>query len=162
MGSCATDEGLDSSGYLFWILVFPGPDDLPTSLSQLRVGISVSAPIGLDLPTPEVCIAGGPGCVLGAAVPEATIDEDGHPSSGEGNVDAPAFVGQDWGIHSVTEATRVQRSPDLHLGRRASSPDLLHPTTGFSRRWLHRLRVGPSEGQAAISCASVVIDSRWA
>ena len=107
-GSCVADEGLDSSGRLLRILVFPDPDDLPTSPSQLRIGISVSAPIGLDLLTPEVSIAGGPGCVLGAAVPEASIDEDGHPWSWERNVDAPAFVGQNWGIHSVTEATRVQ------------------------------------------------------
>lgn len=142
--------------------MFPGPDDLPTSLSQLRIGIPVSAPIGLDLLTPEVRITGGPGCVFWAAVPETAIDEDGYSCSREGDINAPAFVGQNGGIHSVTEATRVQRSPDLHLGRRASSTDLLHPTTGFLRRRLRRLRVGSSEGQAAISCASVVIDSRWA
>jgi hypothetical protein len=73
--------------------VFPGPDDLPTSLSQLRIGIPVSAPIGLDLLTPEVRITGGPGCVFWAAVPETAIDEDGYSCSREGDINAPAFVG---------------------------------------------------------------------
>lgn len=88
--------------------MLPGSCDLPSSLSQLRIGISVSAPIGLDLLTPEGRIVGGPGCVLGAAMPKAAVDEDGYPCCGEGNVDAPAFVRENGGIHSVTEATRVQ------------------------------------------------------
>jgi hypothetical protein len=73
--------------------MFPGPNDLPSSLSQLSIGISVSAPIGLDLLTPEARIAGGPGCMFWAAVPKTAIDEDSNPCRGEGNIDAPAFVG---------------------------------------------------------------------
>jgi hypothetical protein len=100
--------------------------------------------------------------MLGTAVPKTAVDEDSYPCGGESNIDAPAFVGQDGSVHSVAEAPGVQQSPDLYLGGRASSTDLLHPTTGFSRRRLYRRRVGSGEGQAASSCASVVIDSRWA
>lgn len=93
LGSSDTNNGLDTSGHRLRILVLPDPQDLPARFLKLRIGISVSALVGLDLLTPEICIAGGPGRVLGAAMPKAAIDEDGHPRRREGDVDAPAFVG---------------------------------------------------------------------
>jgi hypothetical protein len=65
---------------------------LPASFPELSIGVSVSALVGLDLLTPEVGVAGGPGRVLGAAVPEAAIDEDCHSRRDESDINAPAFV----------------------------------------------------------------------
>lgn len=92
-GSCGTNEGLDVSGHQLRILVLPGSQDLPAGFPKLRVGISISALVGLDLLAPEVGIAGGPGRVLGAAMPKAAVNEDCHSRSDESDVYAPAFVG---------------------------------------------------------------------
>jgi hypothetical protein len=142
--------------------MFPDSDDLPSSFLEPRVGIAVAALVGLDLLPPKVGVASGPGPMLGAAMPEAAVNEDGHPCGGECNIDAPAFVGQDGRVYSVAEASRVQHSPELHLGRRTSSTDFLHPTTCFWGGRRDRRRIRSSEGQAAISCVSVIIDFRWA
>jgi hypothetical protein len=91
-GSCGTNESLDVSGHQLRILVLPGSQDLPAGFPELRVGLSVSALVGLDLLAPEVGVTGGPGRVLGAAVPEAAIDEDCHSRRDESDVYAAAFV----------------------------------------------------------------------
>jgi hypothetical protein len=84
---------LDSIGGACWVLVLPDPQDLPASIPELRIGISVSALVGLDLLTPEVGIADGPGRVLGAAVPEAAIDEDCYSRRDKSDINASTFVG---------------------------------------------------------------------
>jgi len=43
--------------------------------------------------------------MLGAAMPKAAVDEDGHPRRWEGDIDAPAFVGQDWSVHSIAQTS---------------------------------------------------------
>jgi len=66
---------------------------LPARFPELRIGVSVSALVGLDLLAPEVGVASRPGRMVRAAMPKAAVDEDGHPRRGEGDIDAPAFVG---------------------------------------------------------------------
>ena len=87
--------------------MLPDSLDLPARFPKLRIGISVSTLVGFDLLTPEICIAGGPGRVLGTAMPKAAVDEDGHPGRGEGDIDAPAFVGQDGSVNSIAQTSGV-------------------------------------------------------
>ena len=46
--------------------------------------------------------------MLGAPVPEATIDEHGHPRSGEHDVYAPPEAGEDRTIDAVSQPHRVE------------------------------------------------------
>lgn len=73
--------------------MLPNSEDMPARFPELRIGISVSALVGLDLLAPEVGVAGGPGRMVGAAMPVAAVDEDGHPRRGEDDIDAPASIG---------------------------------------------------------------------
>jgi hypothetical protein len=81
------------SGHRLWILVLPNSQDLPAGFPELRIGISVSALVGLDLLAPEAGVTGGPGRMLEAAVPEAAIDKDCHLRRDESDINAPTFVG---------------------------------------------------------------------
>jgi hypothetical protein len=101
------DEGLDSCSGEVGILVLPDPHDIPSSLTQLSIRVLVSAPIRFDLLAPEIFIAGGPGRVLGAAMPKAAVDENRHPRGGKGNVSAATFVGEDRGVHSISQTPRM-------------------------------------------------------
>jgi len=95
------------SGHQLRSLVLPGSQDLPASFPELCVGISISALVGLDLLAPEVGVIGGPGRVLGAAVPEAAIDEDCHSRRDESDIHAPPFVGYDGSVHSIAQTSRM-------------------------------------------------------
>jgi hypothetical protein len=80
---------------------------LPASFPELRVGISVSALVGLDLLTPKVGVTGGPSRVLGAAVPKTAIDENCYSRRDESDINAPALVSEDRGVHSIAQTSTM-------------------------------------------------------
>ena len=63
-------------------LVLPYTDHTPTEIGEILVGFSVSAQVPLDLPAPERGISYGTRVVLGTAMPETAIDEDGDLATG--------------------------------------------------------------------------------
>lgn len=78
---------------LFEIVMFPDADDFPAGVVEALVGVGVAAFVGFDFGSPEVGGgAGGGSVVLGAAVPEASVEEDGDFGSGEDEVGGAADI----------------------------------------------------------------------
>jgi len=59
-------------------IMLPDGDDRPPMLAEFFRGPVVPAPVGVELGCPEPRIGGWQFPVLGAAVPEAAVDEDGR------------------------------------------------------------------------------------
>src|SRR3954449_12536487 len=67
-------------------LVLPDPHDRPALGREARVRVAVARDVSLDLRPPEVRVVARPRTVLGAAVPEAAVDEHRDLRAGEDDV----------------------------------------------------------------------------
>jgi hypothetical protein len=65
--------------------------------------------------------------VVGAAVPEAAIDEDGDAASDKDEVGSPVQVSERTEIDAVPGTACVQRSSETQLGFCTDAPHCLHP-----------------------------------
>jgi hypothetical protein len=57
-------------------LVLPDSDDLPSRISESSIRIAVAALVRVDLLAPPFGVGLRPAGVIGASVPEASVDED--------------------------------------------------------------------------------------
>lgn len=83
-GTDAGDVGGGSSGSL----VLPDVHRRPSLGGEGVVEVPVASHVGPQLGDPIGGVGDGDDAVLGAAVPEAAVDEDGHLGPGEGDVEA--------------------------------------------------------------------------
>jgi hypothetical protein len=66
--------------------VLPDADDFPSLPAELAGDAAIAGHVGLPFAVPEGAVGFGAGVALGAAVPEASIDEDGDLLLGEREV----------------------------------------------------------------------------
>ena len=96
---------LDPVGDDDWVLVLPRSDDAPSRLMESFIGASVPGDVGVELGSPPVSVRLGRDGVLGTAMPEAPVDKDGDPGSGEGDV---GTTGKGREVHPVAETAAMQ------------------------------------------------------
>lgn len=84
-----TDSGADGGGDVGGCLVFPEAQDGPALCREVFGGLQVAGHVPVELGAPPVGVGLGTGGVLGAAVPEAAVEEDGDPGAAEEYVDGP-------------------------------------------------------------------------
>jgi hypothetical protein len=148
--SGATNHRSDSVSSNYWILVLPNPYNGPACFRELPVSVLVTLPIASDLRTPEVLVDLGRAQVIGASVPEATIEKGSHFGAGEDEIRCPAQLRYRSNIDSVPQSEGVGGraesafwpgiSPAICLHNRPAclggGPGFLHsaPMT-VQRRW---------------------------
>ena len=95
------------------ILVLPAAQHRPAQLLQLMRGLRVARPVGLDLGDPVLGVRLRGDVMLGAAVPEAAVDEHHHLGPGERDVCAAALVERQRQVDPVAQPAGVEQSADL-------------------------------------------------
>lgn len=111
---------------VLWILVLPDPDDVPASGSQRQVVAAVSGYVSIDLGGPVVAVGFRHAAVLGASVPVAAVDEDGHLLPREDEVGMAPKPWKRHHMHAISESPPVQNRSDLELGARVLGSIALH------------------------------------
>lgn len=117
-------------------LMLPDANHGPTAYTQVAVYLAVTGPVALDLLPPERRAGLRPRYVLGAAVPEAAVDEDGDAEPGEDKVR----------LHSAGGAS-VKLSLESGvpgLGFRSQTPGTWTLIRGISRRERQRAAASPA------------------
>ncbi len=105
--------------------MLPDTYNRPTELAEYSIRVTVTLDVGLKLRRPPVGIALHRDEVLGAAVPEAAIDEDGNLRSGERDVDRAAGESGHSVANPVPEAPCMEFATQEHFrgGARAKLAD---------------------------------------
>ena len=127
LGRSVAHELLYTLGRFDRVLVFPNPDGEPARCGELRVGVAIATGDATKLQTPPAGVGLGEMAVVGAGVPEATVDEHGDPRAAQQDVDASTPVPTRHGpIDDEPQAAPVQSTPQRHLRPRAGSPGSAH------------------------------------
>lgn len=106
----------DVVGSSLRIFVLPDPDHLPAQFRKACVGITIATRVRLELPDPPFSIYLRDDLVRWAAVPEATINHDGHLPTGESDIHAPSRQAGDRVLHAKPQSTTVQLAAESDLG----------------------------------------------
>lgn len=133
-----TPQRLDAISDSGRILVFPGPHHDPSRLMQGRVVAPVPGNVRIQLGAPPIGIRPWSHCVVRAAVPEATINEDGDLRTSQCDV---RVCRKFCHVHPVPEATAVQLVPQSQLRSCSLSSETRHEATYSWARCLGPLRV---------------------
>lgn len=117
-----------SFGRVRRILVLPHADGVPAQVREHRLRLSIALNVPRQLGLPIRRVRSRHVRVLGAAVPEAAIDEDGDASTGEGDIHADgATAGHlDWIVAAESESDAMKRRAKGDLGSRVPLPISLH------------------------------------
>ena len=86
------------------VLVLPYANGLPPCGAQSAVGVLVTLGICSELSFPPISVCFGSRSMLRARVPEAAVDEDGHPLARERDVCATTKSRQWHDLDSVTQS----------------------------------------------------------
>lgn len=118
-------ELMDPLSRFIGVLVFLHPNHQPTHRAQLFIAVAIAQgdPTQLQPPPATVCLRQT--AMTWTRMPEAAIDEDGHPRTPQQDVHPSTTVGPLRGlIHNKPQPSTMQRSPksQLRLG-----PSLLRP-----------------------------------
>jgi hypothetical protein len=107
---------LDAVGGRHHVFVLPHPNHGPPGLSQQPVGVAVTRLVPRHLPPPPLRVAGRADAVLGAAVPEAAVDEHCDTFARKRHVHAASGCSRDGHLKAVAQTPAVQLAPQRHLG----------------------------------------------
>lgn len=108
MNSGVANDPFDPICCLDDVLVLPNPYHGPARISKPSIGVSIALDIGLDFCSPPHGIVLWPRAVLGASMPEASVQEDGNSGDRKGNVHrSPASLDQ-FAVEPKTQATAMQ------------------------------------------------------
>ena len=105
-----SNSTLDEIRRALRVLMLPDPEHGPPEFDEMRVSFSVALDVAGELGGPPGSVGLGRGLVFGAAVPEATVHEDGELLPGEQDVCAPTWESRQHSIHPVAQTARVQES----------------------------------------------------
>lgn len=84
--------------------MLPKTEHCPACLYELKVAADVALSISSDLCGPKLGVRCCGPIVIDAAMPEASVDENGDPDSRENNVGfQPAILGQRCVVDSIAE-----------------------------------------------------------
>ena len=121
--------------------MLPDSYDGPVGCSQMVVGVTVAALVRLDLLPPPDGVLLGPGAVLGAPMPEASVHENSDARTREGDVGLPAKPGERV-VDAEAKSLAVEERTQSGLGCRIAPALLLHPSERIRRRGWRRPAVG--------------------
>lgn len=167
------DQLRDTNGGLGRVLMLPYTEHTPASLGEQAISLKVAFPVTDDLLSPVIGVRLRHGVVLGAAMPEAAVEEDRDLCPGEHQVSGTADrrkradgnsvpqaecvggpsksefgpgVTSFVGLHALTYAGtgRSGRSRGSHVSNRRESDAV--DVTGPGRS---KIRQGPSAGSTA-------------
>jgi len=124
-----TDGLLDSIGRRSDVLVLPHSDDGPSFGHQRRIGSSIASNVRIELVSPPFAVGLRHGSMLGASMPEASIDHDDHPRRSKDDIGPNARDRLDTGIDAISHSSPMQLPAQRHLWRRISPSCVLHPQT---------------------------------
>lgn len=93
------------------ILVLPDPHGQPTGRDQEFICLPISLNIAFQLGSPVAGVGLGIGGVVGAAMPKAAVDEDGHACGAEDDVGGSTYSVERAGRHTVAEPSSVEEPP---------------------------------------------------
>lgn len=125
--------------------MLPNADWQPPGRTEPFVGIAVTPSVGLNLFAPERGVGLRPGRVLGAAMPEAAIDEHCDSGRSEDDVGASTEAGQYRAVDPESETLGVEGATKLNLRPRVSPSRSRHASAGRERLGFDLLEVGPAE-----------------
>lgn len=120
--------------------MLPDPQHRPSYIHQPAIGVTISTAIGFYLLLPETSIVFRPAGMLRAAMPETPINEDGQLLPREGDVGTPTWPLQDPIVHSILQASTMNRLAYGKLRRSVLPADLPHSPARFRGRGLRILR----------------------
>ncbi len=128
------DRLLDVLGNIVSVLVLPAADDGPASGAEPLIGVSIPLLIALDFlrPVPAVGSMNAP-AVLGAAVPEASVDEDGDPWPREHDVGLPPEMRLGATVDEVAQAETVKGPTQGKLRSGVTAALVAHAPSGDGR-----------------------------
>lgn len=137
--------------------MLPHPDDGPSSGGKSRghLTIPLGVPCQLRAPIARVDLRHRP--VIRAAVPEASVDEDRHLGSCEGDVDVrsePVKPNEEVLPEAQSQGVELASEPELSRG-----VDALVRSTDLARTRARRLRVWDDASAAERDVAGAVV--RW-
>lgn len=99
----------------------------PTELLQVKGRIAVPPLVFLKFGLPPQSVAFGTGAVIGAAMPEASVDKDGHTCPREGDVDRAPWSPGHRPSNTKPEPIGMQQPPEGLLGLRVTPSLRPHP-----------------------------------
>lgn len=139
-----------------WVLVLPCMKDPPASTRQSGVDRLVPCDIPCELGAPVAGIGAGDIAVLGAAMPKASVDEDGKAGASKDNVGADEAVQASEGkIDAEAQASAVEFTAKCQLGAAVAAPvashALAHP--GARRPGIRQKCHGQIQSRAACDLA---------
>jgi hypothetical protein len=115
LGSALGNDLGDSASRTFGLLMLPHSYDKPSRLPQQPHCFSVSCDVALDLLAPKLGVRGRRPKVFRAAVPKATVNEDGNFNRPEHNVRAAVEVGKGTAVHPISKASTMDKAPQFQL-----------------------------------------------
>ena len=125
--SCGLDRRLDRLRDLLRSFMLPVAQHNPPGVDQCPVRLGVALTVAHDLLLPVVGMGlGRRSAVLGAAVPEAAVDEHRDLEACEDDVGPAAQVGKGAGVDPITQPMGVQQTPHGHFRLRIARPIGLH------------------------------------
>ena len=89
-------------------LVFPDSDDCPPLRLECSVDLAIARHVCGQLGVPPVVIGSRASSVLRTRVPEASVNKNGDPGSGEDDVDGAAPLPGYWIVHPIAQAAPIQ------------------------------------------------------
>ena len=107
--------------------MLPDPDHRPARVLKNNISLTIPLDVSCKLGQPVVLVALRVGCVLGTAMPEAAVDEDGDLLPREHDVGAPASVSSERReIDTVAETLPMQQGTYRDLRFRVSASVRTH------------------------------------
>lgn len=98
MGQTTPQVGYLLSGD-YWIVMRPKPKHVPAGISQRLVDRSIALSVGCQLRLPILPVGAGHGPMVGTAMPEAAVDEDGDARLREDDIGSHRSGGEaDWEV----------------------------------------------------------------
>ncbi len=102
------DRSLDVVRRRSYILVLPDTDDLPPGGGQCLIDPAITFDVGPQLLAPPLGVSLGVALVVGTAMPETAVNENGHPDAGEHDVRACPTDPGERQIYSVSKTSAVE------------------------------------------------------
>lgn len=106
--------------------MLPESDDVPSCVAQVVVGLAIALEIASQFGFPPGGVVGGLCSVLGAGVPEATVDEHCDPSACEEDVSSPARQPRQRRIDPEPPPAGMQEAAQGNLGLGVASALTAH------------------------------------
>jgi hypothetical protein len=107
--SALQHDRVDLLGRVGWPLVLPNADHGPTKGFERDIGLLISAAVGPNLLSPPSRVRFGRHAVIGAPMPEASVDEHNDAGTREHDVDSPSREPRYWPIDTKTQTSLVQQ-----------------------------------------------------